>query len=55
MNNGLDTGLNASDVVSHGVHAGLGGVDLDDIHELLFAAGQFVLPEDAVRFAFLHN
>ena len=51
----LGTGLDARHVVSHGVHAGLGGVDLDDALELGLATRQLVLPEDALRFALLDD
>ena len=33
MNDSLHTSLDASDVVSHWVHASLGRVDLDDVLE----------------------
>ena len=38
----LNTGLSASDVVAHGVKASLGGVDFDNAFECRLAAGQFV-------------
>ena len=38
VNNWLDACLDACDIVSHGVHASLGRVDLDDRLELGLAA-----------------
>ena len=55
MNNGLHAGLNASDVVSHGVHAGLSWVNLDDVFKLCFAALQLILPELALGFAIFNH
>ena len=51
MNHGLRAGLNASHVVTHGVHAGLGGVDLDDVLELSLAARKLIFPELALGLA----
>lgn len=45
MNDGLHASLNAGHVVSHGVHARLGGVDLDDVLKLGLAALELALPE----------
>lgn len=55
MDNGLDTSFNASNIVTHGVEAGLGWVDLNDLFQLDFAAGELVFPELALGLAFLHN
>ena len=51
MDNWLNACLNASDVVSHWVHASLSGVDLDDALELGLAALELALPELALGFA----
>ena len=53
VNDGLDTGFSASDVVAHGVEASLGGVYLDDALESSLAASEFVLIELALGLAFL--
>jgi len=51
----LGASLDASHVVSHGVHARLGWVDLNDLNESSLTAGELVLPEDAGRFALLND
>ena len=55
MDNWLNACLNASDVVSHWVHASLSGVDLDDVLKLGLAAFEFVLPELALWLAFFNQ
>ena len=55
MNNGLCAGLNAGNVVSHGVHAGLSWVDLDDVLKLGLAALQLIFPELALGFAIFNH
>ena len=51
----LDTGLSASDIVAHGVKASLGRVDFDDALKCLLASGKFVLVEFALGFAFFEK
>jgi hypothetical protein len=51
VDDGLHAGLNTGHVVSHGVHASLGGVDLDDVLKLSLASLELVLPEFALRLA----
>lgn len=46
MNLGLCARLDARHVISHRVHASLGGVDFDDRCQLMLAALQFLLPVD---------
>lgn len=55
VNDWLHTCLNACDVVSHGIHASLSGVDLDDALELGLAALELVLPEFALGFAIFNQ
>ena len=55
MDDRLGACLNAVHVVSHGVEARLGRVDLDDVLELVFAARQLVLPELAAGLALLDH
>ena len=55
VNNGLNTGLNACDVVSHGVHASLSRVDLDDVFKLGLASLQLIFPELALGLAIFNH
>ena len=55
VNDWLHASLNACDVVSHGVHAGLGGVNLDDVLKLSLAAVQLILPESALGSAIFNH
>jgi len=55
VNDGLHAGLNACNVVSHGVHAGLSWVDLDDVLKLGLASLELVLPELALRLAIFNH
>ena len=55
MNDGLHAGLNAGNVVSHGIHAGLSWVDLDDVFKLGFATLQLFLPELALGLAIFNH
>ena len=55
VNDWLSASFNAGDIISHGVHAWLGGVDLNDVDELLFASSQLIFPESALRFALFHD
>ena len=55
VNDGLGAGLNAGHVVSHGVHARLGRVDLDHLLKLSLAPGELVLPELALGLAFFDD
>lgn len=55
MNDWLHACLNAGDVVSHGVHACLSGVDLDDVYELSLAALELVFPVLALGFAIFNQ
>ena len=55
VNDGLHACLNTGDVVSHGVHAGLSWVDLDDVFKLGFATLQLILPEFALRLAIFNH
>lgn len=55
MDDWLHACLNASDVVSHGVHASLCGVDLDDALELGLAALELALPELALGLAIFNQ
>ena len=47
--------FDAGDVVAHGVKAGLGRVDSDDLLQGGLATRELVLPVDAVRLAFLEQ
>jgi hypothetical protein len=51
----LHASLNTGDVVSHGIHASLGGVDLDDVLQLGLAALELVLPELALGLAIFNQ
>ena len=51
VDDGLNAGLDAGHVISHGVHASLGRVDLDDVLKLSLASLELVLPELALRLA----
>jgi hypothetical protein len=51
VNDWLRASLNACDVVSHGIHASLGGVDLNDALKLGLAALKLALPELALGLA----
>lgn len=51
VDDGLDAGFNAGDVVPVGVDAGLCGVDFDDGLEFLLASLELVLPSGALGFA----
>eukprot|EP00355_Strombidium_rassoulzadegani_P001061 CAMPEP_0168610860 /NCGR_PEP_ID=MMETSP0449_2-20121227/2026_1 /TAXON_ID=1082188 /ORGANISM="Strombidium rassoulzadegani, Strain ras09" /LENGTH=112 /DNA_ID=CAMNT_0008651221 /DNA_START=76 /DNA_END=415 /DNA_ORIENTATION=+ len=55
VDDGLGAGLDTGDVVSHGVEAGLSGVDLDDLFELGLAPLELLLPESTLGLAFLEN
>ena len=55
MNLRLCARLDASHVISHGVHAGLGRVDLDNRGKLAFAALKLLFPVDAHRLAKLED
>ena len=55
VNDGLHAGLNAGNVVPHGIHAGLSWVDLDDVFKLGFATLQLILPEFALRLAIFNH
>ena len=55
MDDWLGAGLNASNVVSHWVKAGLGGVDLDNLLQLGLASLQLFFPVNALWFAFLKD
>lgn len=55
VDNGLHAGLNAGNVISHGVHASLRRVNLDDLLELGLASLELVLPEFALRLAVLDH
>ena len=55
VNNGLNTGLNACDVVSHGVHASLSRVDLDNVFKLGLASLQLIFPELALGLAIFNH
>lgn len=55
VNDGLHAGLNAGNVVPHGVHAGLSWVDLDDVFKLGLAALQLIFPELALGFAIFNH
>lgn len=55
VNNGLSTGLNAGDIVTHWVQARLGWVHLDDGLESSFAAIQLFFEESALGFALFHD
>jgi hypothetical protein len=55
VNDWLHACLNAGDVVSHGVHASLGRVDLDDVFQLCLAALQLILPEFALGLAIFNH
>ena len=51
VNDWLCACLNASDIVSHGVHASLSGVDLDDTFKLGLTSLKLSFPELALGFA----
>lgn len=53
VDNRLHAGLDAGHVVSHGVHASLGGVDLDNVLKLSLASLELLLPELALGLAIL--
>ena len=55
MNDWLHACLNACDVVSHGVHACLGGVDLDDALKFGLAALKLLFPEFALGLAIFNQ
>lgn len=55
VDEGLHASLNTGNVVSHGVHASLGGVDLDDVLQLSLAALELLLPELALGLAILNQ
>ena len=55
VDHGLSTGLDAGDVISHWVHAGFTGIDLDDLNELGLTSGEFILPVLARFFAFFDD
>ena len=55
VDDGLGAGLDASDVVTHGVEAGLGGVDLDDLLEGRLAPLELLLPEGALGLALFND
>ena len=45
MDGRLGASFHTCHIIAHGVEAGLGGVDLDDVHQLILAALELVLPE----------
>ncbi len=51
----LHTSLDTGDVVTHGIHASLSRVDLDDVLQLGFAALELLLPEFALRLAIFNQ
>ena len=51
MDHRLGAGFNTSDVVTHGIKAGLGGVDLNDAFKGRLASGELIFEELAVGFA----
>ena len=51
VDDGLNAGFGACNVITHGVEAGLGGVDLDNTFEGGLASGELVLVELALRLA----
>ena len=51
MNDWLNACLDACNVISHGVHASLSRVDLDDVFKLSLASLEFFLPVFALRLA----
>ena len=55
VNEWLHACLNASDVVSHGIHASLSWVDLDDCFKSGLAADELFLPEFALGLAIFHQ
>lgn len=55
VDKGLSASFDAGDPVTHGVEAGLGGVDLDDVFELGFAALELALIVHAVGLALLEQ
>jgi len=55
VNEGLHACLNTGHVVSHGVHASLSGVDLDDVLKLGLASLQLLFPEFALGLAIFNQ
>ncbi len=55
VNHWLHACLNACDVVSHGIHASLCGVDLDDALKLGLASLKLILPEFALGLAIFNH
>ena len=55
VDGGLGAGLNTGDPIAHRVHAGLGGVDSDDLLEGLLASLELLLPVDALGLALFHH
>ena len=55
MDHGLSASLDAGDVVTHWVHAGLTWVDLDNDLKSRLATLKLLLPVLALRFAFLEH
>ena len=55
VDNWLSAGLDAGDVITHWVKAGLGGVDLNDLFQLLLASLQLLFPSSAVGLAFFQH
>ena len=55
VNDWLNACLDASDVVSHGIHACLCGVDLDNVLKLCLAALQLLFPKLALWFAIFNQ
>ena len=55
VDGGLGTSLNAGDPIAHGVHAGLGGVDSDDLLKGDLTSLELLLPVHAMRLALLEH
>ena len=55
VNDGLHACFNTGNVVSHGVHAGLCRIDLDDVLKSSLAALELILPVLALRLAVLNQ
>jgi hypothetical protein len=55
VNDWLHTSLDTGDVVTHGIHASLGRVDLDDVLQLCLAALELVFPHLALRLAIFNH
>ena len=53
MDDWLGASFNTSNVVAHWVQASLGWVDFNDALKCLLTTGKLVLPEYALRLAFL--